>query len=185
MVKPESSDPCPTTHRSDEPVGDISEYELQRLDNIRRNEEFLKTLGFEAVKAKKESSTGPKVSRKRKSEDSYFPTESIEYREPSRRSRRIQQQEAELIDGNPSELPRPPKERRILEDIDVEILIDDENTLRTKITAPELQAFIEERSAEHYELIGNDVRRYFMISLVIPNISSVLLHRLLSILHIG
>lgn len=152
---------------------EISEYEQQRLDNIKRNEEYLKALGFDkqhkAVKVEEKK----KVNRKRKLPETaeYFKVE------PERRSRRIQQLTPDgtlLSEQNEAERAQRliekqarEKERVLLQDIDVETLIDDdENTLRSKVSAPELQQFIEESNAEHYESIGNDV------SLLVFNVSS-------------
>lgn len=144
----------------------MSEYEQQRLDNIKRNEEYLKALGFDKQQRVVEVEEKKKVNRKRK-----LPAETVEYFkvEPERRSRRIQQLTPDgtlLTEQNEAEraqrlLERQAreKERVLLQDIDVETLIDDdENTLRSKVSAPELQQFIEESNAEHYESIGNDVR---------------------------
>lgn len=144
---------------------DISEYEQQRLDNIQRNEEYLKSLGF-GKKPLMKSEAAPKVSRKRKLEED-APLEDIP---PKRRSKRIQNltpegvvlSESEMTIRTQKALERQAREKEIalLEDVDVETLIDDENTLRCKVSAPELQEFIERSNSEHYELIGNDVRNY-------------------------
>lgn len=143
----------------------MSEYEQQRLDNIKRNEEYLKALGFDKQQRAVKVEEKKKVNRKRNL------SETVEYFkvEPERRSRRIQQltpdgtlvteqNEAERAQRLLEKQARE-KERVLLQDIDVETLIDDdENTLRSKVSAPELQQFIEESNAEHYESIGNDVR---------------------------
>jgi hypothetical protein len=141
---------------------DISEYEQQRLDNIQRNEEYLKSLGF-GKKPPMKSEAAPKVSRKRKLEKD-APLEDIP---PERRSKRIQNltpegvvlSEAEMTIRAQKALERQAREKEIalLEDVDVETLIDDENTLRCKVSALELQELIERSNSEHYELIGNDI----------------------------
>lgn len=143
----------------------ISEYEQQRLDNIKRNEEYLNSLGFNKKESTKTQAPVKKVVKKRKQEEDldYFAVE------PERRSRRIQQLTPEgtlLSEVSAAEqaqrvLERKAREKErilLLQDVDVETLIDDdENTLRCKVSAPELQAYIEQSNPDHYEKIGNDV----------------------------
>lgn len=157
----------------------LSEYEILRQENIKRNEEFLKTLGLEklpstpAVPQKKSSSSSSK--RKRESdkdnnnnEDGYFEVDDYispkekktkEVAQPTRRSMRVQNQpppESHTeIDENDDRVIRPKETPKY----NLEINIDEEvEEGRIRITAPQVREVIMATNPDHDELISNEVR---------------------------
>ncbi len=147
---------------------DISEYEQRRLENIQRNEEYLKQLGLDRRQSKPavKSEVKQRIPRKRKQEEdddgNYFDVE------PERRSKRIQKLTPEGTDLSEEHqqmnaqriIERKARAREIvlLQDLNIDNLEGEENTLRQQVSAPDLQAFIEQSNIDHYETIGNNVR---------------------------
>jgi hypothetical protein len=148
-----------------------SQYEVQRDENIRKNEEYLKALGFDAATKKKKSVvvSKPKEKRKMKEEKEEEDEEDVNAHknkrskviiEPVRRSRRLQniptefpyfEEEKKATTNNNEDNEEENKQRSI------EISVDVDGTLRLKITAAELQSFIHQTMPHHEDLISPKV----------------------------
>ena len=142
----------------------MSEYEKLRKSNIERNEEFLKSLGLPGiVKTKLEKTDSekktPRSKPKKRKSFSHEQEEDEIVVEPRRRSRRIQNLEADGEEGaeltyfqDEIVVKKPKTEER--EPINITL---DEEEGRKRITAPTLRALIQSSSREHDEEISNEV----------------------------
>lgn len=157
---------------------DLSELEQRRLENIRRNEEYLKSMGFDSLeRSNTNSSSGSNTELKKKRSVRSSNKRSIGgegeegdasgYMEPVRRSRRLSKQPGEAgesgeggedsqfidLDGVvPSSSARKAAREQYILEID-----PDADIGREKITAPMLKSYIESKNPEHLELISNEV----------------------------
>ncbi len=154
---------------------ELSELEKRRLENIKRNEEYLKSMGFDSLqtferKKTEESETKKKRTPrlKRNISDAGEDVEggSSNLMEPVRRSRRLSKQPGEIegednndsqfidLDGVvPSSSARKAAREQYILEID-----PDADIGREKITAPMLHDYIESKQPEHLGLISNEVK---------------------------
>ncbi len=151
-------------------MNELSDYELIRLNNIKKNEEFLKTLQIESTKhsirtelsdslplslePKKRKATTKKVNMVEEDDES----------KPVRRSTRGRSgpvDDANLLDeadGNGTVRARP--QRPYVE----KLVFDEENeTGRVSVTADSLRNLIEKSNAEHFEEVSDKVRRCSLV----------------------
>ena len=163
-----------TAPKSSSSSTSISDYERIRLENIQRNEEYLRSLGInvnikvqrqEEEKAKKEDLKKKREAAKRKREQAATLVEGEGEGDdggeiiPIRRSKRISQQPAE----NETEVAesywreRPAKSTFVPYELDLNIDDEDDPDYgRVKVTAPMLRELIQASNPEHDELITND-----------------------------
>lgn len=136
-------------------VVELSEYEILRLQNIKKNEEYIKNLGIPqnrsvVVKAEIRSSK-----RTKHHKESNVKAEDFVYRRSSRRLRGDNTEIIDRVDSNPI---KKVKQERNLVDGDFNFhFSDDENVQRIRITAEGLRSFIETTNSEHNESISNEV----------------------------
>lgn len=140
-----------------------SEYEQLRLENIRRNQEFLKSLGLDVdgpIVTTRDTAKRRENRRKRSS----VVVEVSESIQPMRRSRRLSkvagetadnEEELYFLDDHEPRIAKPPTVRVVSpEDLENEIDISQE---RKRITAPMLRQFIIDSNPQHEEEISNEV----------------------------
>jgi len=138
----------------------LSEAEILRNERIKRNDEFLKSLGL----ASSSSSVGlPKkdiTAATRKKKNDKQKKEINDDEEPVRKSARRAGLSADIdtsffsnLDG---EEPFIKMKKIILDDFKVDINPDDETVKRNKVTAKMLRELIDETNKEHSDLISDD-----------------------------
>ena len=135
----------------------LSEAEILRNERIKRNDEFLKSLGL-AI-----SSVGlptKDITATKKTKNEKQKKERNEEEQPLRKSARRAGLSADIdksffsnLDG---EEPFIKMKKIILDDFKVDINPDDDTVKRNKITAKMLRDLIDETNKEHSELISDD-----------------------------
>lgn len=147
----------------------LSDYEQLRLDNIKKNEEFLKNLGLSEVRpppsfsvpennrqSNKAFKAKRKVNSKRKADESTGDLESA----PVRRSTRSRP-DAALMDSTALDNlgPDRPAAKKSIQKYDYEFDfdVDDDGTPRKKISPSELREIIAAASAEDDKAISDAV----------------------------
>jgi hypothetical protein len=161
----------------------LSELEQRRLENIRRNEEYLKSMGFDSMPAFERKNTEgtekkkqTKAIKRKVTEDGGEENYMVDgFVEPVRRSRRLSKQTSiETADGNaedsqfidldgivPSSSSSSARKAREPYILDIDL---DEDIGREKITAPMLRDYIESKNPQHLEIISNEVSCVHYIS---------------------
>jgi hypothetical protein len=151
----------------------LSEYEIQRQENIKRNESFLNSMGLGVLK---ESIGIENNNKKRVKSDKRVVKNDIIQALPTRRSRRTQRKgETNLIDGvdidniedngEYGEYNIIKKQRK-----QIEVILDDEDVLRNPINPHSLREFIDNLSIDHSNNISNAVKLIYLSCLIIDKI---------------
>jgi hypothetical protein len=139
----------------------LSEAEILRNERIKRNDEFLKSLGL----ASSSSSVGlPKkditAAIKKKKNDKQKKDINDDEEEPLRKSARRAGLSADIDTSFFSNLngeePFIKMKKIILDDFKVDINPDDETVKRNKVTAKMLRELIDETNKEHSDMISDD-----------------------------
>lgn len=158
-------------------TGGSSEYERLRLENMKRNEEFLQQLGFGSGGSASASTVAPK--KKNSADDEEFVLNSDENelnqdfhprkkrtREPVERTRQSSRVRGVPVDTSSTqsmglssaELTGGSRPRTALLSGCSEVEVDDDSVPRHKVDGASLRAFIESQSALHSDSISNQVR---------------------------
>ena len=161
----------------------LSEYEKVRFDNIRRNEEFLRSLGLDSVKitisevtvsvattSNKKSSRNQRGNCKRKLDSSLE-----EDTATLRRSRRSAAVNVPIIDDDKdgdSCLLFPVGSRRrcdasINDDRNDDFIVFDDAVQRDKITAPSLKEFILSLNPSHAAILKDSVSKSYIKHIIL------------------
>ena len=167
----------------------LSEYEKVRFDNIRRNEEFLRSLGLDSVKiiiteetvsvattSSRKSSRNQRGNCKRK-----FDASVEEDTVTLRRSRRsaaanVPVIDDDLKDGDSCLLFAVGSRRRrnasINDDRSNEFIVTDDALQRDKITAPSLKEFILSLNPSHAAILKDSVSKSYIKYIILCHLSS-------------
>lgn len=126
---------------------ELSEYERLRIENIKKNEDFLRSLELSSVKTTLRSQSLPVTSTKKRR------TRETENLEPTRRSSRgtgSSSTEHVMLDDSYNDWE--PRERKTYTPATYD---EDEESGRRRFTAAELSQYIKDSNPEHMELVSD------------------------------
>jgi hypothetical protein len=138
----------------------LSEAEILRNERIKRNDEFLKSLGLASSSVGLPKKDITAAIKKKKNDKQKKDINDDDEEEPLRKSARRAGLSADIdtsffsnLDG---EEPFIKMKKIILDDFKVDINPDDETVKRNKVTAKMLRELIDETNKEHSDMISDD-----------------------------
>ena len=138
-------------------MNNLSEYELLRLDNIKRNREYLEKLGLSIDENLKPEKNLINNKRKTKTESIVSSLED----QIVRRSRRLSNNNIEdheiSVNNGDDDIYFVETVKTKMRRIELVVGIDEEETGRTKITSQTVRNFIVETNEQHAEEISDEV----------------------------